>query len=240
MVYIEKRYFHYAGVIEVKCFILTGASQGIGAAIGKKLLADNHHLICVSREKNELLLSLADSEKQRIDYFEFDLKDVEEIDKLMGNIFEKISSDVDGLYLINNAAIHFNQPIEETDPSLIARLMNINLVTPMILTASFIKYSKHLNTEKRILNVSSGSSFNLSSGGSCYSTSKAGLETFTKSIGMEQSDVKIMSVRPNKVDTNMHAATENKKQLKTPEYAADRILTFLLERFEHGKTVKAW
>ncbi|MBS4203624.1 SDR family NAD(P)-dependent oxidoreductase [Lederbergia citrea] len=50
--------------------------------------------------------------------------------------------------------------------------------------------------EKRILNVSSGASFNLSSGGSCYSTSKSGLETFTKSIGIEKSNVKIMAIRP--------------------------------------------
>ncbi|GGG69956.1 SDR family NAD(P)-dependent oxidoreductase [Paenibacillus radicis (ex Gao et al. 2016)] len=224
----------------MNCFILTGASHGIGEAIAKKLLSNNNHLICVSRTKNEALLSLANSEKHRMDYFEFDLNHVEELDTLMRNILEKISPDVDALYLINNAAIVFNQPIEEIDPSAIARLLTINLVAPMILTSSFIKYSKPLNVEKRMLNVSSGSSFNLSPGGSCYSTSKAGLETFTKSIGIEQSDVKIMAVRPNMVDTAMHAATVNKKNLKSPEYAADRILTFLLERFEHGKIVKAW
>ncbi|WP_283247402.1 hypothetical protein [Lederbergia citrea] len=42
------------------------------------------------------------------------------------------------------------------------------------------------------------------------------------------------------VDTYMHRNTENKKTLKTSEYAADRIITFLFERFEHGKAVKAW
>lgn len=225
----------------MNCFILTGASHGIGEAIGKKLISDNHHLICVSRKKNEDLISLANSEKDMVlDYFEFDLNHVADIDRLMKSIFEKISPNVDSLYLINNAAIFFNQPIEDTDPSLIAQLMNINLVSPMILTSSFIKYSKQLNVEKRILNVSSGSSFNLTSGESCYSTSKAGLETFTKSIGIEDTDVKIMAVRPGMVNTEMHATTANKKNLKTPEYAADRILTFLMDRFEHGKTVKAW
>jgi benzil reductase ((S)-benzoin forming) len=225
----------------VNCFILTGASHGIGEAIGKKLISDNHHLICVSRKKNDALISLANSEKQMVlDYFEFDLNHVADIDRLMKNIFKKISPNVNSLYLINNAAIYFNQLIEDTDSSLIAKLMNINLVSPMILTSSFIKYSKQLNVEKRILNVSSGSSFNLTSGGSCYSTSKAGLETFTKSIGIEVNDVKIMAVRPGMVDTEMHVTTANNKNLKTPEYAADRILTFLMDRFEHGKTVKAW
>lgn len=38
----------------------------------------------------------------------------------------------------------------------------------------------------------------------------------------------------------MHAATANKKMLKTSEYAAERILAFLMDRFEHGKTVRAW
>jgi benzil reductase ((S)-benzoin forming) len=176
-----------------------------------------------------------------MDYFEFDLGNVHEIDEFMRRIFAKIdSSDVESLYLINNAGVAFNQLIEQTDPISIIQLMNINLVSPMILTSSFIKYSEQLNVEKKILNVSSGSSFNLSSGGSCYSTSKAGLETYTKSIGIENSQVKIMAVRPGMVNTEMHANSLDKQNLKTPEYAADRIVTLLMEKFEHGKVVKAW
>lgn len=193
------------------------------------------------KEKNDSLIAFANSEGHKMDYFEFDLNNVHEIDEFMKKVFEKIdSSNVESLYLINNAGIVFNQLIEETDPTSIIQMMNINLVSPMILTSCFIKYSEQFKVEKKILNISSGSSFNLSSGGSCYSTSKAGLETFTKSIGIEKFNVKIMAIRLGMVDTDMHATTVNKKMLKTPEYAADRILVFLIDKFEHGKTAKAW
>jgi benzil reductase ((S)-benzoin forming) len=222
-------------------FILTGASKGIGESICKKLLSNNNHLLCVSREKNDELISFANLKNYKLDYFEFDLNNTHQIEELMENIFEKIDpSDIESLYLINNAGICFTQNIEDTEPKSIIKLMNVNLISPMILTSSFIKKSEQYDIEKRILNVSSGASFNLSSGGSCYSTSKSGLETFTKSIGIEKSNVKIMAIRPGMVDTYMHRNTENKKNLKTSEYAADRIITFLFERFEHGKAVKAW
>ncbi|MFD0717036.1 SDR family NAD(P)-dependent oxidoreductase [Paenibacillus sp. GCM10027626] len=225
----------------MKYIILTGASRGIGEALCRKLLSKNHHLLCVSRKKNDSLVAFAHSEKHKMDYFEFDLNNVHEIDEFVKKVFEKIdTSNVESIYLINNAGIVFNQLIEETDPTSIIQMMNINLVSPMILTSCFIKYSEQFNVEKKILNVSSGSSFNLSSGGSCYSTSKAGLETFTKSIGIEKINVKIMAIRLGMVDTDMHTTTVNKKMLKTPEYAADRILTFLIDKFEHGKTAKAW
>lgn len=96
------------------------------------------------------------------------------------------------------------------------------------------------------MNISSGLSFNLKPMLSCYSTSKAGLETFVKSIGVEQDDVKIMGVRLGATDTQMYEESvvtdehANNIKLVNTSYAADRILTFLLDRFEHGKVVKGW
>ncbi|MCJ7842799.1 SDR family NAD(P)-dependent oxidoreductase [Lederbergia sp. NSJ-179] len=219
-------------------FILTGASRGIGESICKKLLLKDHHLICVSRERNDSLISLANS---KLDYIQYDLNNVYGIEELMEEIFEKVdSSVVESLTLINNAGLVFSQKIEETEPDSIIKIMNVNLLSPMILTSSFIKKAEQYDVEKRILNVSSGSSFNLAPGGSCYSTSKAGLETFTKSIGIETGNVKIMAIRPGMVDTDMHSDTVNRKNIKSADYAAKRILTFLFERFEHGKVVRAW
>lgn len=229
------------GVRKVKYFILTGASRGIGESICEKLLLKDHHVICVSRKRNDSLISLANSRNAKLDYFEYDLSNLYVIEELMRKIFEKVDSSVaESLFLINNAGLVFSQKIEETEPGSIINLMNVNLLSPMILTSSFIKHAEQYDVEKRILNVSSGSSFNLSPGGSCYSTSKAGLETFTKSIGIETENVKIMAIRPGMVDTDMHKDTVNRKELKSADYAAKRILTFLFERFEHGKVVRAW
>ncbi|MBT2700274.1 SDR family NAD(P)-dependent oxidoreductase [Bacillus sp. ISL-40] len=209
---------------------MTICTTAVGESICNKLLSNNNHLLCISRKKNNELISLANSKNCKLDYFEFDLYNTNEIEELMKNIFDKIDSSViESLYLINNAGVYFSQNIEETEPNSIIKMMNVNLISPMILTSCFIKKSEKYNIEKRILNVSSGASFNLSSGGSCYSTSKAGLETFSKSIGIEKSNVKIMAIRPGMVDTYMHRNTVNKKNLKTPEYAAIEYLLFYLK-----------
>ncbi|GAA3410653.1 SDR family NAD(P)-dependent oxidoreductase [Paenibacillus hodogayensis] len=119
----------------MKYIILTGASRGIGEALCRKLLSNHHHLLCVSRKKNDSLIAFAHSEQYKMDYFEFDLNNVHEIDELMRNIFGRIdSSNMESIYLINNAGIVFNRLIEETDPASIIQLLNINLVSPMILT----------------------------------------------------------------------------------------------------------
>lgn len=226
---------------KVKYFILTGASRGIGKSMCEKLLLKNHHVICVSRKRNDSLVSLANAKNVKLDYFEYDLSNVYGIEELMEKNIAKVdASVVESLSLINNAGLVFSQKIEETEPDSIINLMNVNLLSPMILTSSFIKNAEQYDVEKKILNVSSGSSFNLSPGGSCYSTSKAGLETFTKSIGIETENVKIMAIRPGMVDTDMHSDTVNKKNIKSADYAAKRILAFLFERFEHGKVVRAW
>lgn len=232
----------------MKYFIITGSSRGIGEAISKKLLSRDYHLICISRQINTEIVSLANAENIAIDYIEFDLNNVHLIDDIMKSIIARIDeSIVESIYLINNAAIVTPvESIDQSNPDNIIRQMNINLTAPMLLTSTFIKYTNHIKLDKRILNISSGLSFNLKSRLSCYSTSKAGLETFTKAIGIEQHDVKIMAVRPGAVDTQMYEESiqtdeyVHKVKLANPNYAADRILTFFFDRFEHGKVVKGW
>jgi benzil reductase ((S)-benzoin forming) len=232
----------------LKYFIITGSSRGIGKALSEKLLSPDHHLFCISRGLNNELLSLAESKKVPMDYFEFDLKNVHKIDDLMNQIIQKIDeSIIESVFLVNNAAVI--KPLEEisqSKPNEIIDHMNINLIAPMLLTSSFIKHTKLFKVDKRVMNISSGLSFNLKPMLSCYSTSKAGLETFIKSVGIEQVNVKIMGVRPGATDTQMYEESvvtdehANNVKLANTSYAADRILTFLFDRFEHGKVVKVW
>ncbi|MBD3921556.1 SDR family NAD(P)-dependent oxidoreductase [Paenibacillus sp. PR3] len=235
-------------LIRLKYFIVTGSSRGIGRALSEKLLSSDHHLLCISREVNHELVALAESKNAPIDYFPIDLINVHEIDALMKRIIGTIDeSAIQSIYLVNNAAVV--QPVEVSsgsEPNDIIAHMNINLVAPMLLTSSFIKYTEPFKVDKRIMNISSGLSFNLKPMLSCYSTSKAGLETFVKAIGVEQRDVRIMGVRPGATDTRMYeqsVITDKSAgtiKLASTSYAADRIITFLFDRFEHGKVVKGW
>lgn len=234
--------------ILMKYFIITGSSRGIGEALVKKLFLPNHHLICISKQKNDDLIEQAKTNDILLNYIEFDLNNIHMIDELMKSIVHLIDEKrVQSIYLINNAAVV--KPVEYINQSATEEIithLNINLTAPMLLTSCFMKYTNHLKVDKRIMNVSSGLSFNLKALLSCYSTSKSGLETFTKSIGVEQDEVKIMGIRPGAVDTQMYKDSiitdENahKVKLASPSYAADRILTYLIDRFEHGKVVKGW
>jgi benzil reductase ((S)-benzoin forming) len=245
---VQQSAFKKSEVILMKYIIITGSSRGIGEAIAQKLLLPNHHLICISKQLNTELITLAESNNVPLDYFEFNFNNVHEIDGLMKKITRIIDeSTIESIYLINNAAVV--KPVEfldQSEPDEIIEHMNINLTAPILLTSCFIKYTNHLKLDKRVMNISSGLSFNLKARLSCYSTSKAGLETFTKAIGVEQDVVKIMGVRPGAVDTQMYEESittdehAHKVKLANPSYAADRILTFLFDRFEHGKIAKCW
>ena len=136
----------------MKYFIITGTSRGLGEAIAERLNAPNHYLICISRNRNDTLIS----KSINIDYLEFDLNNVDEFDVLMGNVFSKIDEqNVEGIYLINNAAII--SPLCRIEQGSIQDFktnLHVNLLAPILLTSSFIRNTKHIRAEKRVLNVS--------------------------------------------------------------------------------------
>lgn len=227
-------------------FIITGASRGIGGALAAQLIAPDNHLFCISRNKNERLISQGGN----LDYYELDLNNLAELERVMAQISNKIDAEKAlSVSLINNAAII--APLSDIDRSSweqVNQSIRVNLLAPMILTAEFIRRTSHLRIEKRIMNISSGSAKHLVPGLSCYSTAKSGLDTFTRCIGIEQdmqpNPVKIMSVWPGMIETALQdeainadkevfAASEffgmarEHGMLATPEDTAARLLEIL-------------
>jgi benzil reductase ((S)-benzoin forming) len=196
----------------MKCFIITGTSRGIGEALADQLLAEGHHIFCISRTSNKRLIERAKEKNARLSYCSFDLNQLGEIDKLFEEIFREVedAADLTAIYLINNAGMLTPvAPIEQNTAASIIENVHVNLLAPMIATSNFIKLSQQLRIDKRIMNISSASARYLMPSQSCYSTSKAGLDSFTKSVSMEQSNqlnpVKIASVYPGMIDTQLQA-----------------------------------
>ncbi|WP_248928679.1 SDR family NAD(P)-dependent oxidoreductase [Paenibacillus hamazuiensis] len=242
----------------MKYFIITGTSRGLGEAIAKRLAAPGHRLFCISRKRNERLLSGSGL----IDYFEFDLNETDRLEELMQLVFDRIDpADAEALYLVNNAAVVAPlSRIEEAGEAELTANLHINLLAPMLLTSLFIRYSRHFRIEKRVLNVSSVSARNLLPGMSAYSAAKAGLDVFSKCVGIEQGEapyaVKIASVWPGMIDTGLQeearsadagafpsaglfAMVKDRGLLATPEAVAEKIAGLLLgDRFEQGAVVE--
>ncbi|NIK21758.1 (S)-benzoin forming benzil reductase [Paenibacillus lupini] len=241
----------------MKHFIITGTSRGIGEAIAYQLRSSGHFLHCISRERNTALIS----NSENMAYYEFDLVQTDAIEALMERIFSQIDqSQVEGLYLINNASmIAPVAPIDAADSSEITRNIQVNLIAPILLTSLFIKYTRELAAEKRVLNISSASAKNLHPGMSLYSAAKAGLDVFTQSVALEQNNsnapVKIVSIWPGMIDTSLQSEARSMDRamlptvelfkqvmesgmLTTPEETAKQIIAFLFkEDIEHGEVV---
>nr|WP_252311462.1 SDR family NAD(P)-dependent oxidoreductase [Sinobaca sp. H24] len=85
--------------------------------------------------------------------------------------------------------------------------MELNLSAPIVCTAHFIKSLEEKSIPKTVINISSGAAHSTIFGWSAYSSSKAGLEQFTKTAAMEQQDttypVSIYAFSPGIVDTPM-------------------------------------
>ncbi|GFZ79372.1 short-chain dehydrogenase [Paenibacillus marchantiophytorum] len=197
----------------MKYFLLTGTSRGLGEALAEQLIQPEHHLICLSRTRtmNTALISAIPP----IDYLEIDLNDTDQIATIMEQAFSRIDrSNVEGIYLINNAAVVSPlSRIEQGRSEQFKQNLTVNLLAPIVLTSLFIRLSESFQIEKRVLNISSSSAKNLLPGMSVYSASKAGLDVFSKCVGAEQGDganaVKVVSVWPGMIDTALQTEARN-------------------------------
>lgn len=178
--------------------------------------------------------------------------------KMISNIAE---SNAESIYLINNAAVI--SPIgviDQCELNQIVQHIHVNLLAPMLLTSLFIRYTNHLQIDKRILNISSSSAKHPFPGMSCYSASKAGLDIFSKAVGLEQNHtghpVKIVSVWPGMIETSLQeearligksvfpaadlfVKAKDSGILTTPQITAAKLVNLLLsDEFEQGAVVE--
>lgn len=220
----------------MRYFIITGTSRGIGESLAKILLNDkNNQVICISRGMSENLNFPLGLKPINVINYSFDLNNLSDIESLFQSIFSLINEDsVDSIYLINNAGILSPiGPIEKTSSEAVVRNINVNLIAPMLLTSNFIKYTKNWKIDKRVLNISSGSAKYLLPSQSPYSTAKAGLDSFTKSIYLEQKEepfpVKVASVYPGVIETKLQTEIRSTSKAKFP------YVELFKQLYEEGK-----
>lgn len=244
----------------MKYFIITGTSRGLGEALSKKLMGNGNQLFCISRSENSTLINSAQERGASLEYIAFNLLDVNQIGELMKKIFEKINKDdAESIVLINNAGtVTPIKPIENCTDNEIANNIQLNLTAPMILTSCFISLTESINTDKRIINISSGAGKKPYFGWSNYCSAKAGLDLFTRCVGVEQEDkenpVKIISFAPGIIDTEMQEEIRATKKddfkdlerfisfkeegkLLSPDQVADCVLHVLNQKYEGGEVL---
>jgi benzil reductase ((S)-benzoin forming) len=234
----------------MKAYLLTGVSRGLGEALAEQLLAKDSLVVCVSRSDNPRLKEQAEAAGATLAYLQQDLSDTDQLEPLMDRMLSQLPvTELSSLYLIHNAGVL--QPIAPASKSSgedIALNITVNLTAPMIMTSTFLRMTEHLTCNKRVLHISSGAGRKPYAGWSSYCAAKAGLDHFTRCVGLEEEKkahgARIASLAPGVIDTAMQSDIRSSSaedfpqldrfvqlkasgQLTQPSDAAAQVLRFL-------------
>lgn len=241
-------------------FIVTGSSKGLGEATVKLLLKENHHVICIARNENKDLEQIATENGAEITFLQEDLSKHERVTGIVQYLLAKMEEDdqVEGIYLVNNAGmVDPIKPAGKAEESAMTKAVQLNLLSPMLMTNEFIRLTEEWTCKKVIVNISSGAANRPIHGWNTYCTTKAGLDMFTRSVGLEQSQAEhpttILSFSPGVMDTGMQGVirSSDKKdfsnvetfksyheegQLRSPEFVAEKMIELLSsDNVENGR-----
>lgn len=218
-----------------KTVIITGGSEGVGAATARKFAAAGAKLLLVARSKKNLE-KIAEELRSITDVHIF-VMDVSDAGACV-DLFKKAEFEFGEVnVLINNAAFHKRGPAETVDADDLGRMIDVNLKAPIMLMRLAIPYMRKAEGGAAIINVASLAGRAPLPGNAAYSASKFGLRVFTFALADElrDSNIKLGVVSPGPIDTAFimsnidDVADVNFSQpLSTAEQVADEILAICL------------
>ena len=195
--------------------LVTGASSGIGKAIAKQI-ADHYQLIICGRRTSRLLtLSKELHNKTQTLIGSFDVRD----QSAVSNFIETLPTKWQNIsVLINNAGITSDQLFLRMKDEEWDNVIATNLTGTFNLTKALIK-NMIKNRYGRIINISSVSGLMGNPGQVNYSSAKAGLSGFTKSLAKEvgSRSITVNSVAPGFIETDMTAYLDDNAKTKLIE-----------------------
>lgn len=179
--------------------LITGAAGGFGTEFTKQLLQANSRLILSDLDRDTLKKNIATISSQVttgeiIDCIAADLSDRDGREDLYNRV-KALNIPVD--ILINNAGIGLLGRIDEVPIEKWEQLMQVNLITPMALSALFAK-DMIARQEGHIVNISSLAGWVAPKGLAHYSASKFGLRGFSEGLlnDVKPYNVKVTAVYP--------------------------------------------
>ena len=183
-----------------KTVIITGGSQGVGAATAHRFADAGANLVLVARSRKNLE-SIAEElrAKTRVETVTMDVADMD----ACTNLFKKAEFEFGSVHvLVNNAGYHERGPAESIAIDDLGMMIDVNLRAPIILSRLAIPYLKQAGGGA-IINVASLAGRTAVPGAATYSATKFGLRAFTMALADELKDtpVKVAVVSPGPIDT---------------------------------------
>ncbi|CAM1333287.1 SDR family NAD(P)-dependent oxidoreductase [Tenacibaculum aestuariivivum] len=190
--------------------IITGGSKGIGKALTKKYASKNYQVISLARTSSEV---------KNVEHISVDLSDIKATENTFKTLLTTIiNQKITSITLVNNAGrLGKIANLENLEANDISKSIQLNTITPLILSGLFIKKTAQLTCKKQIINISSGAAKKPYQGWSVYCTSKAAIDMMTKTIASEQSEiengVKCVAIYPGVVATDMQTQIRDTKKI---------------------------
>ncbi|RLL44980.1 (S)-benzoin forming benzil reductase [Oceanobacillus piezotolerans] len=195
----------------LKIAIITGVSKGLGEAIASLLLESGVAVYGISRSNSFKLSEIAKENNQIYQHYPCDLTVSEEVEETFQKVMHDISlieKEPEMIYLINNAATV--EPMDQainTKSRDIMRHVQLNTITPMILTNQLLKTATEQQIPSISVVITSGAAERPISGWSAYCATKASMNMYTKVVALEQEEMqtenKVIAFNPGVMDTEM-------------------------------------
>ena len=196
-------------IFKDKTVIVTGGSEGVGAAAARMFASAGANLVLVARSRKNLEAVAEElRDKARVEIFPMDVCDADSCVALFKKaLFEFGRVDV----LVNNAGFHARGLVESNTAEDLVRTIDVNLRAPIMLMRLALPHIREAGGGA-IINVASLAGRTPIPGSAAYSASKFGLRAFTFALAEEirDSGIKLAVVSPGPVSTQFILADIDK------------------------------
>lgn len=180
--------------LEDKVALVTGAGQGLGAAICKSL-AESGVVVALADIKPDGLKKAAGEIKEkgcRADSYVMDVSDPESVERTIDTVIKDCGR-LD--FVINNAGIDYTKPVEEMTFDEWDRVISVNLRGPFMISKTVFPHMKK-NGSGHIVNIVSTACKRTWENASAYHASKWGLLGFSHALHTEarKENIKVTAV----------------------------------------------
>lgn len=219
--------------------LVTGASQGIGAATARALAAKGAHVVLVAR-KSAGLESVEDAIHDAggtATIAPLDLTEPESIGRLSAAIAERW--DRLDILVICAAALPMPGPVTQIDQKGFNQAITLNLLATQALLAAFDPLLKRAPAGK-VIGLTSSVAAEPRAYWSAYASTKAAFDNLLTTYGLEVaqlSEICVAVLDPGATRTAMRAKAfpgENPESVKSPEVVGDHIAQLAQDGFVSG------
>jgi 3-oxoacyl-[acyl-carrier protein] reductase len=201
--------------------IVTGAARGIGAATAKRLAEDGFAVAVLDLDEGSAkgTVEAIESAGGRAIAVGCDVSDAAQVEAAVGRVAEELGPPV---VLVNNAGVTRDNMLFKMTESDWDTVMNVHLRGAFLMSKAAQKYMTEAKFG-RIVSLSSVSALG-NRGQANYSTAKAGLQGFTKTLAIElgKFGVTANAIAPGFIQTEMTKATAERIGRDWEEYVAER------------------